>query len=117
MSGSLDALIHAPARLRLMAIVATVDDIEFAALRDHLGVSDSVLSKHLSALAEVKYVRVRKGTRGGRRTTWVNITAAGRGAFRSHVAALRALIDDLADLGVNAAGVARSGEEGRGERS
>lgn len=90
---ALDPLIHAPARLRLMAIVAAVDDIEFAALRDGLDVSDSVLSKHLAALGAVKYVRLRKGTRAGKRTTWVTITAAGRRAFTAHVAALLALIE------------------------
>lgn len=93
MSNGLDPLIHAPARLRLMAILAGVDDAEFSALRGHLEVSDSVLSKHLSALSEARYLRLRKGTRGGKRTTWVTITAAGRRAFHGHVAALQALIE------------------------
>jgi DNA-binding MarR family transcriptional regulator len=89
----LDPLIHAPARLQAMTTLSAVSEAEFATLRTALEVSDSVLSKHLSALAEVGYVHVRKGVRAGRRTTWIALTDVGRKALREHVAALRRLID------------------------
>lgn len=89
----LDPLIHAPARLQAMTTLSAVSEAEFATLRAALEVSDSVLSKHLSALTEVGYVRIRKGVREGRRTTWVALTSPGRKALRDHVAALRRLID------------------------
>jgi len=89
----LDPLIHAPARLQAMTTLSAVSEAEFATLRAALEVSDSVLSKHLSALAEAGYVRIRKGTLAGRRTTWIALTAKGRKALREHVAALRRLID------------------------
>ena len=89
----LDQLIHAPARLQAMSILSAVSEAEFATLRAALEVSDSVLSKHLSALADAGYVRVRKGVLAGRRTTWIALTATGRKALRAHVAALRQLID------------------------
>jgi DNA-binding MarR family transcriptional regulator len=89
----LDPLIHAPARLQVMTTLSAVSEAEFATLRAALEVSDSVLSKHLSALADTGYVRIRKGVRAGRRTTWVALTATGRKALRDHVAALRRLID------------------------
>lgn len=89
----LDPLIHAPARLQLVTTLAAVSEAEFATLRTVLEVSDSVLSKHVSALADAGYVRSRKGVRAGRRTTWVALTSAGRNALREHVAALRRLID------------------------
>ena len=93
MSGalSLDPVIHAPARLQIMAVLAGVSDAEFALLRDTTGVSDSVLSKHLSALGEADYVRLRKAAQDGRQRTWASLTAKGRRAFRGHVAALQAL--------------------------
>lgn len=94
MSG-LDPLIHAPARLRLCAMLAAVDQAQFAAMRDRLEVSDSALSKHVSGLAKVSYVKVRKGTADGRRTTWISLTSNGRRAFDAHVAALRAVLDDV----------------------
>ena len=89
----LDPLIHAPARLQAMTTLSAVSEAEFATLRTALEVSDSVLSKHLSALADAGYVRIRKGALSGRRTTWIALTAKGRKALRGHVAALRRLID------------------------
>ena len=89
----LDQLIHAPARLQAMTILSAVSEAEFATLRTALEVSDSVLSKHISALANAGYVRVRKGVLAGRRTTWITLTSTGRKALRDHVAALRRLID------------------------
>ena len=89
----LDPLIHAPARLQVMTTLSAVSEAEFATLRSALEVSDSVLSKHLSALSEAGYVRLRKGVLAGRRTTWVALTRTGRKALREHVAALRRLID------------------------
>ena len=86
-----DAAIHPPARLQLMAVLANVQEAEFAALRDTAGVSDSVLSKHLGALAMEGYVVLRKAALGGRQRTWASITRDGRRAFHEHVRALQAL--------------------------
>lgn len=91
----LDPHIHAPARLQLVTMLTAVTETEFATLRDAIAVSDSVLSKHVSALAGVGYVASRKGMRAGRRTTWVRLTSEGRKALDAHVAALRALIDGV----------------------
>jgi len=89
----LDPLIHAPLRLRVVTTLSAVSEVEFATLRDALEVSDSVLSKHISALVDAGYLRSRKGIREGRRTTWIGLTGAGQKALREHVAALRRLID------------------------
>jgi DNA-binding MarR family transcriptional regulator len=91
----LDRHLLAPARLKLMTMLTAVSDIEFAVLRDALEVSDSVLSKHVATLAEAGYVRSRKGTHEGRRTTWLALSPAGRKALRAHVAALRDIIDGV----------------------
>ena len=89
----LDPLIHAPTRLQVVTTLSAVSEAEFTTLRTVLEVSDSVLSKHVSALVAAGYVRSRKGVRAGRRTTWIGLTSAGREALREHVAALRRLID------------------------
>lgn len=89
----LNPLIHAPARLHLLTMLTAVSAAEFSTLREALDVSDSVLSKHISALVAAGYVRSRKGMHEGRRTTWVALTTTGRTALRDHVAALRQLID------------------------
>jgi DNA-binding MarR family transcriptional regulator len=89
----LNPLIHAPARLHVLTTLSAVSEAEFATLRAVLEVSDSVLSKHISALADAGYVRSRKGVREGRRTTWIGLTSAGQKALREHIAALRRMID------------------------
>jgi DNA-binding MarR family transcriptional regulator len=87
-----DATLHPPARLQIAAVLARVDDAEFARLRSITGVSDSVLSKHLAALAEAGHIALRKAAADGRQRTWASLTGSGRKAFKAHVAALEALI-------------------------
>jgi DNA-binding MarR family transcriptional regulator len=70
-------------------LLAAVDDMDFAAVREQVGVSDSVLSKHVRQLEEAGYVKVRKSTRASRVRTNLALTAAGRRAFEAHVAELR----------------------------
>ena len=89
-----DALVHAPHRLQICAALDTVDQAEFALLRETLGVSDSVLSKQVKALEEAGYVKVTKGLVDRRTRTWVQFTRSGRAAYRGHVAALKAMIGD-----------------------
>ncbi|AOW22285.1 MAG: transcriptional regulator [Sphingomonas aquatilis] len=90
MSG-FDPVIHPPARLQIMAVLTEVQDAEFALLRTTTQVSDSVLSKHLSALVDAGYVSLRKASSDGRSRTWAAATRAGRKAFAAHVAALTTL--------------------------
>jgi len=92
----LDEQLVAPVRLKLMTTLTAVSEAEFATVRDALDVSDSVLSKHLSALEDLGYLRRHKGVHHGRRTTWISLTSRGRKALNAHVAALRALIDGIA---------------------
>lgn len=87
-----DAILHPPARLQIAAVLAQVDEAEFARLRSITGVSDSVLSKHLAALGEAGHVALRKAAADGRQRTWASLTRTGRKALANHVAALEALI-------------------------
>jgi DNA-binding MarR family transcriptional regulator len=87
-----DETVHAPLRLRICAFLDAASEVEFATLRESLGVADSVLSKHLRTLADAGYVELRKPTGRGRVRTWVALTKQGRRAYTGHVAALRALV-------------------------
>ena len=89
---ALDAQLHAPARLQIATVLANADSAEFSRLREISGVSDSVLSKHLSALVEAGYVRLAKSPLDGRQRTWASFTRAGRKAFAAHMRALQALV-------------------------
>jgi len=88
---AIDTVLHPPARLRIAAVLARVSSAEFALLKDVASASDSVLSKHLSALADAGYVRVSKAVRDGRQRTWAAPTRKGRAAFAAHMAALQVL--------------------------
>ncbi len=87
-----DAVVHAPNRLQICAMLAPVDEVEFAAVRDTLAVSDSVVSKHLAVLEDAGYVTLRKDKLGARQHTWVSMTKAGRRAFEGHLAELQRLV-------------------------
>lgn len=89
----LDPVIHAPARLAIMAILATLEWAEFKFLREETGLSDSALSKQLSTLESAGYIEIRKWFLGRRPRTSARLSKAGRAAFDAHVAALRALVD------------------------
>ncbi|MBT1172111.1 transcriptional regulator [Bifidobacterium sp. MA2] len=88
-------VIHAPVRLRICGLLDTYGTVRFDMLRDTIGVSDAVCSKHLKTLAEHGYVTLDKKADGGGRAykvTWVRLTPEGEAAFRSHVAALKRIV-------------------------
>ncbi len=93
----IDPVLHPPARLQIAALLSKVDDAEFARLRDILDVSDSVLSKHLSALADAGYVAISKARQDGRQRTWAKLTHEGKRAFAAHLQALQDIVS-CADL-------------------
>lgn len=86
-----DATIHAPGRLQICGILSAAPEAEFAMVRDAIGVSDSVLSKHLKQLEEAGYIALRKAALEGRQRTWLSLTPQGRRAFAGHVAELTRL--------------------------
>ena len=92
-SVDLDPVIHAPTRLKICAMLNGAREVEFGRLRDHLAVSDSVLSKQLAHLADAGYVEQRRALQGSRHHVWLWLTSSGRTAFERHLAALRAILD------------------------
>ena len=87
----LDPVIHSPKRLAVMAILDHSTTTDFPFLRSYLDVSDSDLSKQMTALERAAYVEVTKTGRGRGATTAYRITNSGRHAYRRHVEALRRL--------------------------
>jgi DNA-binding transcriptional ArsR family regulator len=90
----LDPVLNAPKRLAIMAVLAHSTSSDFAFLRQHLGVSDSDLSKQAAALEAAGYITITKSGRGRGAVTAYKATRAGRGAYRRHRAALRNLLSD-----------------------
>lgn len=84
-----DDIIHAPNRLQICALLAPVDALDFATVRESLAVSDSVLSKHVKVLTDVGYLQTTKTRHASRSRTWLSLTDTGRAALNSHLAELR----------------------------
>lgn len=95
---SIDTVIHAPMRLRICGMLRHVNAIDFATIKDNLGITDSSLSKHLTVLADAGYVTVKKESSAlridARRVVWVKLTKEGGRAFDDYVKALKAIIED-----------------------
>jgi DNA-binding MarR family transcriptional regulator len=94
-----DELIHPSTRLSIVALLAAADWVEFAFLRDELGLSDSALSKQLSTLEDAGYVRIDHHVHGHRRRVRARLTPAGLNAFDGHVAALHQIVGEPARRG------------------
>ena len=88
----LDALIHSPVRLGIMATLMTGDEVEFTLLRDRLALTDGNLSTHLRKLEEAGYVKCVKSFLARRPRTTYRVSAKGRGAFARHVTALEEVV-------------------------
>ena len=85
----LDDLLGHSVRFSVVAMLAAAERAEFAFVRDNVEVSDSVLSKQMSALEQAGYVKVNKGFVGRRPRTWLSLTGEGRRRFARHINALR----------------------------
>ncbi len=87
-----DGLLHAPARLAVMAMLAGGGEIDFKRLRDELELTDGNLSSHLRKLEEAGYVSCSKGFLGRRPRTSYTIRAKGRSALTRHVDELERIV-------------------------
>ncbi|QOC93693.1 transcriptional regulator [Micromonospora craniellae] len=84
--------IHAPHRLRICAMLSAAHRVEFQRLQDHLGLSKSALSKHLTQLVDAGYVRQDRATRDAHSRLWLSLTPEGASAYADHVKALREIV-------------------------
>ena len=88
----LDPALTAPKRLAAMALLSRSAAADFGVLRGHLGVSESDLSKQMSALVAAGYVTARKSGRGRGSATTYQATREGKKAYARHRAALEAIL-------------------------
>lgn len=83
------ALLEQPVRFSVVAALAYVDERSFKSLRQELDITDSALSKHLTALENGGLVRIKKQFVGKTPVTRVCLTAEGLDAWQRHLEALR----------------------------
>jgi DNA-binding MarR family transcriptional regulator len=91
----LDPVIHAQARLRVTATLASLcagDRIAFPRLQELLEMTAGNLSTHLRKLEDAGYVEIIKTHQRRTPVTYVQLTRNGRRAFEDYTAAVQALL-------------------------
>lgn len=83
--GSLDALIHEPARLRLMATLQACAAADFMFLAGVTGLTRGNLSAHMAQLLKAGYVSEFKDFVDRKPRTEYRITDAGRKAYKAYL--------------------------------
>ena len=96
----LDPVIHAQARLRVTATLATLADgdrMTFPRLQELLEMTAGNLSTHLRKLEDAGYVAITKTHQRRTPVTYVELTRTGRRAFEDYTATLRTLLSPPVD--------------------
>ncbi len=95
---SLDPVIHAPARLRIVATLATLPDgasVSFTRLQDMLELTPGNLITHLRKLEDAGYLNSKTTGNGRASHTAVTLTRQGRAALDTYTGVLRGLLGGL----------------------
>ena len=92
---ALDSVIHSRIRLAIMAILASVEEVEFTFLRAKIGATDGNLSTHLSRLTDAGYVDVSRAMADGRPASRYRLTPNGRAAFIRYLSRMEELLGGI----------------------
>ena len=95
---ALDPVIHAPARLRIVATLAALPDMDtlsFTRLQDMLDLTPGNLITHLRKLEDAGYLTSETTGNGRASRTQVALTRQGRAALERYTATLRDLLDGI----------------------
>ena len=90
---TLDRLIHEPARLLIVTILASVASADFLFLQRETGLTKGNLSAHLSKLEEAGYVQIEKTFKGKLPLTICKLTGAGKSALKAYRQQLQEFIN------------------------
>jgi DNA-binding MarR family transcriptional regulator len=95
---ALDPVIHAPARLRIVATLAALpnrDSLSFTRLQDMLELTPGNLITHLRKLEDAGYLVTETTGNGRASRTSIALTHQGRAALDAYTDALRDLLGGL----------------------
>ncbi len=87
-----DRMIHEPARLMVVALLAAVNEADFQYLHQATGLTKGNLSVHLSRLEEAGYVAIEKAFRGKHPLTICRLTERGREALDNYRKVIKAAL-------------------------
>jgi DNA-binding transcriptional ArsR family regulator len=79
-----DRLVHEPARLAILTVLAAAEEVQFTFLEQVLGLTRGNLSSHVSKLEDAGYLTVTKAFEERTPVTRYQITAKGRKALETY---------------------------------
>jgi DNA-binding transcriptional ArsR family regulator len=88
----LDRVIHEPARLLIVALLAGVKEADFLWVQRETELTKGNLSSHLAKLEDADYVEVEKTYRGKIPLTLLRLTRQGQQAFEAYKRSLNGLL-------------------------
>jgi DNA-binding MarR family transcriptional regulator len=97
--GSLDRVIHEPARLMIITTLFSIPEADFLYLQRELGLTQGNLSSHLAKLEEAGYVLIEKTFKGKYPMTICSLTIRGRKAFEDYARIIRMIPEATSKLG------------------
>jgi DNA-binding MarR family transcriptional regulator len=83
-----DRLVHEPARLAILTVLASAEEVQFKFLEEALGLTRGNLSSHVAKLEEAGYLTVTKAFEDRVPVTSYRITGRGRKALEGYRAAM-----------------------------
>lgn len=89
---NLDPLLHSQLRLAIISILVSVEEAEFAYLKEQTKASAGNISVQLEKLQEAGYIKIEKTFKGKYPLTKCAITKKGIKAFEQYVKALQQYI-------------------------
>ena len=93
----LDRLIHEPARMVIVTILANVQSADFLYLQRETALTKGNLSSHLSKLEEAGYISIEKTYRGKIPLTLCQLTETGQNAYREYRQKLKDFVEYTPD--------------------
>jgi len=90
--GEVDRIIHEPARLMVVALLAAVREADFQYLLTATSLSKGNLSVHLSRLEEAGYITIEKTFRGKYPLTICRLSPRGREALDEYKRIIKAAL-------------------------
>ncbi len=94
---AIDLLVHEPARLRILAVLALVEDADFMFLLRQAELTRGNLSAQMGRLEGAGLVAATKRIVDGRVRTSYRLTPEGRNRLRAYRSAMRELLAAVAD--------------------
>jgi DNA-binding MarR family transcriptional regulator len=95
--GSVDRVIHEPARLMIMMYLSSVEEADYLFLMRTTGLTWGNLSSHLGKLEAAGYVEMTKTFVSKKPHTMVKLTPVGRKAFKDYGEMMRSALKGIQD--------------------